>query len=105
MTDQHGACDELVETPAAMAAKAAPAYIGDGVGRERLRKRFVAGSRGAAEFGHRNAVALQQRGAVHPANLCMIPKSGNRFSDKIMLKKARARWRLEETALRSGRTR
>jgi hypothetical protein len=57
------------------------------VGRECFRKRLVAGSRGATEFGHRNAVALQQRRAVHPANLGMIPQSGSPFSHKIMLKK------------------
>ncbi len=58
--------DQFVETAAAMAAETALAHIGDGVGRKCFRKRLVARSRGAAEFGHRNAVALKQRRAVHP---------------------------------------
>ena len=65
MADQDRSRHQLVEAAAAMAAKTALAHIGDRMTVELFRKRLVARSRGAAEVGHGNVVALEKRRPVH----------------------------------------
>src|SRR5215510_7110937 len=86
-SDQHRSRHQLMGAAAAMAAKAALAHIGDRVGRKLFGERLVVRSRSAAELGHRNVVTIEQRPADHPRNVSMIPKSGSRSSDKIILKR------------------
>ena len=81
--DQDRPRHQLMEAATAMAAKTALADIGDRMRGKCFRERLVAGSRGAAEFGHGNTVALQQRRAVHCRNLVMRPRRGNRRQQHV----------------------
>ena len=78
VADQDRSRHQLVETPAAMAAEAALADIGDRMAGVLFRERLVARLRRAAEVGHGNTFALQQRRSVHRKNLGMRARRCNR---------------------------
>ena len=73
MADQHRPRHQFAELAAAVQAETALAHVGDRVTAMLLRERPVAGPGAAAEVGHGNGFALDERGRDHPANLVMAP--------------------------------
>ena len=92
MADQHRPRHQLAERAAAVQAKTALAHIGNRVTAMLLRKRLVAGPRAAAEVGHRNRFAFEQRGRCHGADLGMCARRRNR-QQRLEQRRLRTGWR------------
>src|SRR5258707_154328 len=69
MADQDRSRHQLEEAPAAVAAEAALAHIGDRMTLVAFCERLVAGRCRAAKVPHRDGFALQKGRSVHTANL------------------------------------